>query len=72
MSQRAEAGTSAPTQSEGDINSSPRPLLQDHDVPLLTLTPALVTRFAQMDQALDIIDACLAEESSGHAARVTA
>jgi hypothetical protein len=36
------------TRSEGDVNSS----------------PPLVTNFAQMDQALDILDACLAEEAA--------
>ena len=30
---------------------------------VLTLTPPLITTAAQMDQALDIVDACLAEES---------
>ncbi|MBL8327089.1 MAG: aspartate aminotransferase family protein [Rubrivivax sp.] len=31
---------------------------------VLTLTPPLVTTFAQMDQALDILDACLAEDAA--------
>lgn len=30
---------------------------------VLTLTPPLVTTLAEMDQALDILDACLAEEA---------
>jgi 4-aminobutyrate aminotransferase len=32
---------------------------------VLTLTPPLVTTRAQMDEALDILDGCLAEEASG-------
>ena len=31
---------------------------------VLTLTPPLITTVAQMDQALDILDACLAEEKT--------
>jgi 4-aminobutyrate aminotransferase len=36
---------------------------------VLTLTPPLVTTFAQMDQALDILDECLAEEAAGAGSR---
>jgi 4-aminobutyrate aminotransferase len=32
---------------------------------VLTLTPPLVTTVAQMDEALDILDACLADEAGG-------
>ena len=32
---------------------------------VLTLTPPLVTTRAQMDEAIDILDACLAEEGAG-------
>lgn len=35
---------------------------------VLTLTPPLVTTRAQMDQALDILDACLADEAAAQAA----
>jgi 4-aminobutyrate aminotransferase len=31
---------------------------------MLTLTPPLITTFQQMDQALDILDRCLAEENT--------
>jgi len=32
---------------------------------VLTLTPPLVISVAQMDDALDILDACLADEAAG-------
>jgi len=34
-------------------------VVQDHDAPVLTLTPPLITTMAQMDTALDILDECL-------------